>query len=128
MAEVLVIEDEEGIQQLMHRVLSRMGHDVTLASNGLQAVQAAHTKPFTVILSDFTLPGEPTGLELVEALRECQPEARMAVITGLADLSRAQALQAMGVRHILRKPFDLTELKQLVNELLISPGYTDPAQ
>jgi len=114
---VLVIEDEGGIQQLMQRIISRMGHEVDQALSGPQALEHARARAYDIILTDFTLPGEPTGVDLVQALRELQPRARMAVITGLADTSRAQALHELGVTHILRKPFDLSDLKQLVTEL-----------
>ncbi len=122
MAAVLLIEDEFGIQTLVQRILVRLGHQVTCASNGAEAMACARAQAYDLILSDYTLPGEPTGLELLKELRAAQPACQMAVLTGLADTARMDALREADIQHMLQKPFDVNQLRALVNSLLPPPA------
>lgn len=118
MATVLVIEDEEGILILVRRIITKLGHEVVGVGDGASAIHHAKTSLFQLILTDFTLPNSPTGLELVANLKELQPACPLIVATGLADSERMDALNALGVTKILRKPFDVAELRALLTELL----------
>ena len=118
MATVLVIEDEEGILILVRRIITKLGHEVVGVGDGASAIQQAKARPFQLILTDFTLPDSPTGLDLVASLKEHQPGCPLIVATGLADTERVDALMALGVTRILRKPFDVAELRALLAEIL----------
>ena len=118
MAAVLLIDDELGIQTLVQRILVRLGHDVTCAGSGEEAMTCARAHVYDLILSDYTLPGEPSGLELLKELRALQPASQMAVLTGLADTARMDALREADIQHLLQKPFDVNQLRTLVNALL----------
>ncbi|MBN2513188.1 MAG: response regulator [Sedimentisphaerales bacterium] len=65
---ILLVEDNPVNQQLMKVVLARMGHEVTLAENGQQAVEAAEKTAFDIILMDIQMP-VMNGLEATRALR-----------------------------------------------------------
>lgn len=66
---VLLVDDEDAVAGVIRRLLERNGFNVTLASNGVQALERVAAHPaFDLILTDQTMP-MMTGLELVERLR-----------------------------------------------------------
>jgi CheY-like chemotaxis protein len=121
MSKVLIIDDEPGILSLGQRIISRMGHDVTCAADSDVALARIAEADYQLILSDFNLPGTVSGVELARTLRERQPGSYIVIITGLADQARVAELAQAGVQHVLRKPFEVNELRRLVEQLLPSP-------
>ena len=68
---ILLAEDNAVNQKLAARLLEKMGHHVTVACNGSEAVQRATQTPYDLILMDIQMP-EMGGLEATELIRECQ--------------------------------------------------------
>lgn len=118
MPKVLIIDDEPGIVSLGQRIIGRLGHEVSSAATSDEALARVGEASFALILSDFTLPGSCSGLDLIRTLRARQPGSVIVVMTGLADQARVAELKQTGVEHILGKPFDIVALRQLVEKLL----------
>lgn len=118
MAKVLIIEDEEGIQTLFRRVIGMLGHDVLVAVDGKTGCRLAEEHDVQLIVTDLSLPGDLEGLDLVRALRARRPGSHLVVSTGYATADRLASIEAEGVRHVLRKPFDMVELRTLVVGLI----------
>lgn len=118
MATVLIIEDEEGIQQLLKRVVSMLGHAVHLAGNGADAISLAQQHEPDLIITDLSLPGKPNGIDLVRALRALKPDRPLVVTTGYTIGDRMDAIEAEGIRHILGKPFDILAARSLIVSLV----------
>jgi len=66
---VLCIEDERFIAELYARALGKAGYDVTIITDGVEALAAAQTNSYDVILLDLMIPNI-TGLEILQALRD----------------------------------------------------------
>ncbi len=118
MAKVLIVEDEDGIQNLLKRVVSMLGHDVFIAATGAEALRSAEQQNPDLIISDLSLPGKPNGIELVRALRALNPARPMVVTTGYTVGERMEAIHAEGVEHILGKPFDILAARTLIASLI----------
>ncbi|HEX5093854.1 MAG TPA: response regulator [Burkholderiales bacterium] len=119
-APVLVVEDDEDMRRLIHRVLDRMGLVVRTAAEG-KAFQAALRQPPLprLILLDVELPGV-SGFKLLTALRR-HPKTRD--IPVLLVTSRAQDRDllcglTLGADGYLSKPFALDALRSMVGGLL----------
>lgn len=118
MATVLIIEDEEGIQQLLKRVVTMLGHAVHLAGNGADALSLAQQHAPDLIITDLSLPGKPNGIDLVRALRALKPDRPLVVTTGYTIGDRMDAIEAEGIQHILGKPFDILAARSLIVSLV----------
>jgi two-component system NtrC family sensor kinase len=120
---ILVVDDEEYILSLVRRVLQTEKHQVEVAANGTIALELIARTNYDLILIDLRMPGI-NGRMLYERLREMRPELiqRVAFITGEIVSPDNQAL----IRHsgcpLLRKPFLLDELKQVVDKVLNDYG------
>jgi PAS domain S-box-containing protein len=120
---VLVAEDTPVNQKLLHHLLSRQGHEIVLANNGSEAVEAVRAGWFDVILMDVQMP-EMDGLTATRRIRELEAQdpggpLRTPIIALTAHAmpgDREMCLEA-GMDAYLTKPVDLRELERLLSEL-----------
>jgi CheY-like chemotaxis protein len=124
---VLVVDDEEGIRELVVEGLSARGMAVESVASSEEALAVLSTRSFDAILCDFNLPSL-SGEALFERLRE-QPggsPARFVFMTG--DLLDAAALDSFARRgaRVVQKPFQLAGLAALLGEVLEPIGIKAP--
>lgn len=110
---ILIVDDEPQLRRLFKKALEQHGYEVDAASDGTEALNAfeASRSRFgesPVVVLDLTLDGEMDGVEILRALRERDPAARIIASTGLG--TPAEELRAQGFSGVLRKPYALSEL------------------
>jgi DNA-binding NtrC family response regulator len=118
MARILVIDDEVAIMMLLKRILSGSGHEVLTAVDGGQAATLVQSQKFDLILSDLSMPGAPSGLELLSEIRKAQPECPLAVVSGYSSGDTIDACHQMGIVEFLPKPFELGFVRSFVDNIL----------
>jgi CheY-like chemotaxis protein len=116
---VLVAEDNEVNQLLARRILERLGCEVVLAVNGLEAVQRVCTERFDLVLMDCQMP-ELDGLGATRAIREWEQREGRAPLTIIAVTASAFAEDvsrclAAGMDSVLTKPFKPAHLAACVH-------------
>ncbi|MEJ5349159.1 MAG: response regulator [Desulfosoma sp.] len=116
MAKILVIEDDDGLRELLGAFLQEVGHDVVLASDGLEGMECMDREPFDLIIVDVMLP-YVSGIGLVKLSKERSPEVPVVCITGYGNSPEKLAQQEHADR-VLSKPFDLKDLAAAVETLL----------
>jgi CheY-like chemotaxis protein len=115
--QILLVEDHPVNQKLASVLLGRLGYDVELAVNGLEAVQAAANKTYALILMDMQMP-EMDGLEATRAIRNGDGHNQHSPIVGLtanAMQSDMDACRAAGMNDVLTKPIDRKLLELCMN-------------
>ena len=115
---VLVVEDDEAVRRFTTRVLLEAGFGIVQARNGVEGLDkaAAYPWPIHLVVSDVVMP-EMGGPELVERLREQDPDVRVVLISGYAREELPSGLDELGV-PFLAKPFEVPELLRVVREAL----------
>lgn len=127
----LLAEDTFINQKLQTILLNRMGFTVTLANNGMEAVEAFTKDTFDVVLMDIQMP-EMGGIEATRLIREheaaCQadPTAIIAV-TANALKGDCESYIACGMNGYVSKPISLETLKSEMERLLPNHGRTSDA-
>jgi DNA-binding NtrC family response regulator len=103
---VLVVDDDAGIRETMLDILTLEGYTVEVASEGGEALQCYRRRRYDVVLLDIRMPGM-NGVEVLRALKQIDPAARVIMITGyeVGDLA-VQAMQE-GAEAVFRKPLDV---------------------
>jgi len=114
---VLLVEDNPVNQQLMKVILSRMGHEVTLAENGQQAVEAAEKTAFDIILMDIQMP-VMNGLEATRALRQKGIKTPVIAVTANALKGDRDLCIQAGCDDYLSKPVDKDRLADMIARYL----------
>lgn len=121
MAKILVVDDEKIISRSIQRVLTKVGHIVTVANNGLEAIQhleTASTQPFDLIFMDLLMP-ELSGSEVLDVAHQKTPSTKVLMMTAYGDLGAREDLLKRGATMVLSKPFDdMTKLPVLVSTIL----------
>ena len=117
--EVLLVEDNEINQRLAIALLERAGYSVTLAVNGLQALERFGARSFDLILMDLQMP-VMDGLEATRRIRdiERQSGARPTPVIALTASVRPQdrdVCLAAGMDDFLAKPINVGELLERVS-------------
>ncbi len=110
--DLLIAEDNPVNQMLIAAIVRRMGHRVTLAENGREAVEAAAGRSFDAILMDMQMP-ELDGLAATRAIRSSDgPCAAIPILALTADASaeRRRFYDGAGLTDFLTKPIDRTAL------------------
>jgi signal transduction histidine kinase/CheY-like chemotaxis protein len=126
-ARVLVVDDEASIVDILYDVLRLDGHEIETALNGRLALTKLESQSFDVVISDLKMPGM-SGQELFRRLREMDSYLLGRVIFTTGDVASPETqsfLQESGSPY-LQKPFDLNEVRRLVQEILESQGTSRP--
>jgi signal transduction histidine kinase len=114
---VLVVDDDEGVREILKRTLQMRGYVVETASDGLQAMAALATNGVDLVLLDICMPGRD-GLSVLSELQERGPGPPVIVMTGSTSPEDIEEAIRRGARTCLQKPFELRQLLAEVDGLV----------
>jgi len=120
---ILVVEDEASLRLLLERMLGSLNYQVTVAADGLEALELVETRGLRpdLVITDVVMP-KMSGRELAERLRQTRPELKVLYMSGYTD----NAIVHHGVLDLgtpfLQKPFTLHSLAAKIREVLGSGG------
>ncbi|GEJ56309.1 response regulator [Anaeromyxobacter diazotrophicus] len=119
---VLVVEDDPDLLSLVEMILRDAGHEVAVASDGLQALARVEERMPAVILLDMRMP-VMNGWEFAREYRARYGHPAPIVVVTAAEDARARA-QEIGADAWLEKPFDLDDVVRMVDRFAAPPGGT----
>ncbi len=111
----LVIDDEVAVNNNIRKILSNEGYHVDQAVTKAEALESINRHPYQVILLDLRIPGVK-GLELLQAIAEKQPDAKVIIITGYASIDTAVEAARIGAIDYLPKPFTPDEIRNAADK------------
>lgn len=111
--QILVVDDDDSIRKLLSVVLARDGYLITTAEDGIQAVEAFKAEAPDIVLMDIRMPG-CSGIEAMQQMQAIRPGATIILMTAFAELETAIQAIKMGAFDYVIKPFDLAEIRLLV--------------
>jgi two-component system response regulator PilR (NtrC family) len=114
---LLIVDDEQGMRQLLSHVFGRAGHAVRSAENGARALELLRELPADLVVSDVRMP-DMNGIELLRHVRELLPDAAVVLMTAFATVETAREAFKLGADDFIQKPFDVEELKLIVGRAL----------
>ena len=106
---VLVVDDDPSLARGLSRVLREQGHEVSVANDGDEALNATRKSEPDLVVSDIGLPGRD-GLALFDALHREAPNVDVILMTAGASVQHAVGAMRNGVTDYLLKPFTNDEL------------------
>ncbi len=116
---ILLVEDEDGVRELLEEILSAQGYRVLAASRGVEALQISELldEEIQVLVTDVVMP-HMSGHELAMRLRARRPALRVLYLSGYTD----DAIAHHGIVEVdasfLQKPFTRAALATKVREVL----------
>jgi CheY-like chemotaxis protein len=112
---ILVVEDDEVTQNLIKRFLERAGFEVSVADNGVDAIEIVRTWGPQLVLLDMMMP-RMDGFGFLRALKASPAEGLPVIVTSaLADPARQQHAISLGAReYLVKTKFSLSELTDAI--------------
>ncbi len=116
---VLVVDDEQGLRDMLTILFRREGYDVTVASSftaGVEAVDGAPT-PYELVLTDLLMP-DGSGLDVLTRAKQRSAHTEVIVMTAYAAVETAIDAMKRGAYDFVTKPFATSELRALAEKAL----------
>jgi two-component system response regulator PilR (NtrC family) len=114
---ILVVDDELSMRELLEVLLSKEGYKVSCAENGRKAISMIKKTEFDLLLCDIRL-GDITGIEVLKASKDQNPNNVVIMISAYATTEAAVEAMNKGAYDFVPKPFDNEELKQTIKNAL----------
>ncbi len=115
---ILLVDDESDLRSSIREALEGDGYTVDDADSANSALARISRKHYPVIVTDLNMPGGPSGLDLIAAVKARDPKALCIVITGYATLGASIEAIKRGAYDFLQKPFKLEELEAVLDRAL----------
>lgn len=116
-AKILIVEDEEGIRDLLEELLFMEGYRITAVDNGSDGVSRFTEEGHDLVFTDLRMPGM-SGWEVAKAIKSHNSRTPVVMVTGWDTETLGSELNDTGVDRVLQKPFDMDVVLNLVSELL----------
>lgn len=116
-AKILLLEDDPEMRTILQQILTYQDYDVTAVETGFQAIEAAKSNDFDLIVADVRVDG-PDGISVLSEARKDQPEVGTLLVSGYSSLEDDARAEKLGVGGFLRKPFETQRFLELVQQQL----------
>ncbi len=118
---ILVVEDDEDLLRLIAKTLRQEHYNVIATEKGTEAIEIIKSQKVDLVITDIMMP-EKDGIEVIDEIFELNSAMPIIAITGnlffISAASDQNFSHLLGVKHVLKKPFTLTELHTAVVNVL----------
>ena len=108
--QILLIDDEEGIRNVLKITIEASGFGVLLASDGEEGLALFRERRPDIVVTDIKMPGI-NGIQVLEKIKQISPETEVIMITGHGDLDLAVKSLQCEAADFITKPIDVTVLE-----------------
>ena len=112
-ATILVVDDEEGVREILAHILRDEGHRVRLTSSSQEALRVFAEGHFDLVFADLGMSGI-SGREVVRGIKELSPQTPVIMITGWKEVLPPQEQEQLSIDGVVAKPFQIEEIRKLV--------------
>ncbi len=110
---LMVVDDEAIVCKRLKQILEKSGYEVVAFDNGRQAIKELEKNPYDIIVTDLKMEGVD-GMRILEASRGKNPDTRVIMITGFAEVETAKEAFRKGVFDFISKPVEIDIIKQVI--------------
>lgn len=112
---ILIVDDDNVIRETLSDVLKKSGYEVYTEGSGSGAFSILKKHIIDLILLDMKLP-DIDGLEVLKKIKEFDTDILVIIMTAYSDVQTAVSAMKLGAYHYINKPFELEELKLLIEK------------
>jgi two-component system response regulator AtoC len=112
---ILIVDDDEVMQETLSDVLKKRGYEIFSVGSGNGALSTVKKNVIDLILLDMRLP-DIDGLEVLKRIKEFDTEILVIMMTAYSDVQTAVSAMKSGAYDYINKPFELEELKLLIEK------------
>jgi two-component system cell cycle sensor histidine kinase/response regulator CckA len=120
---ILLMDDEQMILDIVSRMLTHLGFEVSICTDGAQAIASfakakSTAQPFDVVLMDLVIPNGVGGQDAVHTIRKIDPNAKVIASSGHLEHPAMTDFRKFGFVAVLEKPYKLERLQQVINNVI----------
>ncbi|MBW1799411.1 MAG: response regulator [Deltaproteobacteria bacterium] len=116
---ILLVDDNPMVTTVVSEMLGVLGHKVTVACNGQEAIQTygvlGHN--IDIVILDVNMPGMD-GIETYENLKKMNPEIKVLAISGFCEEDKVEKILGSGFHGFLQKPFEISDLSEMLKSIV----------
>ena len=116
---VLFVDDEQSMTRVVKVMLERLGYNVKVRTNSLEALEAFRANPyeFDLLITDQTMP-HMTGSELAREFMQIRQDIPIILCSGFSEQMNEEKAKKMGIRAFVMKPVIMSELSHIIRKVL----------
>lgn len=114
---ILIVEDEKSMREVLKILLEGEGHQVTTASDGLEAFSCIEKDIFDLVITDMKMP-KGDGFEVLKKIKEISPATIVIMITAFGNTETAIEAMKLGAYDYISKPFNIDEIRLIVKKAI----------
>jgi DNA-binding NtrC family response regulator len=112
---ILIVDDDGVMQETLSGVLKKRGYEIFSVGSGNEALSMIKKNVIDLILLDMRLP-DIDGLDVLKKIKEFDTEILVIMMTAFSDVQTAVSAMKSGAYDYINKPFELEELKLLIEK------------
>jgi len=121
---VLVVDDQPGVRFLLDIVIKDIGHEVSTAQNGLEAVEKTRSIQFDLVFMDVRMP-LMGGLEALSKIKAISPQTDVVIMTAYGSDDTIECANKHGALCCMAKPFDVEDIKEFIESYTVEKSNKD---
>lgn len=110
---VLVVDDEQMMRSLLHKILTRDGYSICTAEDGEEALKVLQEQQVSIVISDIKMP-KMNGFDLLKAIKTTYPNIGVIMMTAYGDTYTVKDALLLGADEYITKPFKSYEISLVV--------------
>ncbi len=116
---IMVVDDETVLARMLEKMFTKLGYQITLYSDSLEAVREFRRTPyaFDLVITDMTMP-HMTGAELAREMLSLRPDLPIIMLTGYSETIDEEKASRIGITTFMLKPMKKNILAQTVRKVL----------
>ncbi|MBF0564363.1 MAG: response regulator [Nitrospirae bacterium] len=122
---LMVIDDESIVCKRLKQIMEKSGYEVAVFIDGTRAIEELSKKSYDVIVTDLRMDGMD-GMKILESAKEINPESKVIMLTGFADMETVREAFRKGVFDVISKPVEIDTIKQAIaraEKEILQPTY-----
>ncbi len=114
---ILSVDDDMEMLDLLHEVVSQLGHDSMTAVDGVDALEKLVENQFDIVITDISMP-RMNGIELTKRIKADLEDTDVLVVTGYQEEYKYTDVIEIGASDFISKPFNINELEAKINRII----------
>lgn len=114
---VLCVDDDPEVRELLHEIISHLGHNSKTAVDGIGALEKLADDHFDIVITDINMP-RMDGIELIKRIKTEFDDVDVIAITAYEMTYKYTDIIELGASDFISKPFNVNELEAKLNRIL----------
>jgi DNA-binding NtrC family response regulator len=115
---ILIVDDDAETCRLIAELVAAPDRALTLSQSATEAIDRAHRDRFDLVISDINLGESQSGLDVLRAFKQANPDGEVVLISGFGTLDTAVQAVRAGAFDYISKPFNISEVRATVGRAL----------